>query len=97
MDEAASITKQLIAEKSVRNTTINIANVATYPLIDIVSAMENFVGKHAVYNVVERGSEYQIDTSFIFSLLEKAGVKFGNDYLERIIERYYEKICNKPY
>jgi nucleoside-diphosphate-sugar epimerase len=89
VDDAASITKLLIAEKSVRNTTINIANVVTYPLIDIVSAMENYVGKQAVYNVVERSSEYQIDTSFIFSLLEKAGVKFGSDYLERTIEKYY--------
>ena len=97
VDDAACITKQLIAEKSVRNTTINIANVVTYPLIDIVSAIENFVGKHAVYNVVERGAEYQIDISFIFSLLEKSGVKFGNDYLEKTIEKYYEKICNEPY
>ena len=96
VDDAASIAQQLIAEKSVRNTTINIANVVTYPMTDIVSAMEHFVGKHAVCNVVERSSEYQIDTGVIFSFLEKAGVKFGNDYLEKTIEKYYEKICDKP-
>jgi len=60
-------------------------------MADIVSAMELIVGKRAVYEVVERGSEYHIDTSAILPVLEKASVKFGNDYLEIIIGRYYEK------
>jgi len=47
------------------------------------------VGNRAVYDVVDRGSEYLIDISAIFLVLEKAGVKFGNDYLEKVIDRYY--------
>lgn len=90
--DAASIAQQLIANNSARNTTLNIANVVNYPMADIVSAMERVVGKRAVYEVVERGSEYLIDTSAIFPVLEKAGVKFGNDYLEKVINKYYEKV-----
>jgi nucleoside-diphosphate-sugar epimerase len=90
--DAASIAQQLIANTSARNTTLNIANVVNDPIADIVSAMERVVGKRAVYNVVERGSEYLIDTSAILPVLEKAGVKFGNDYLEKVIDKYYEKI-----
>ncbi|MDP2785654.1 MAG: NAD-dependent epimerase/dehydratase family protein [Sulfurimicrobium sp.] len=90
--DAAAIAQQLIASSSARNTTFNIANVVNYPMADIVNAMERVVGKRAVYYAVERGSEYLIDTRAIFPVLDKAGVKFGNDYLERVIDRYYEKI-----
>lgn len=90
--DVVSITQQLISNNSTRNTIINIANVVNYPIADIVSAMERVVGKRAVYDVVERGSEYLIDTSAILPVLEKAGVKFGNDYLEKVIGKYYERI-----
>lgn len=90
--DVASIAQQLIASSSARNAPFNIANVVNYPMADIVSSMERVVGKRAVYDVVERGSEYLIDTSAIFPMLDKAGVKFGNDYLERVIDRYFEKI-----
>ena len=90
--DAASIAQQFIADNSVRNTTLNIANVVNYPMADIVSTMERVVGKGAVYNTVEYGSEYLIGIGTILPVLEKAGVKFGNHYLEKIIDRYFEKI-----
>ena len=90
--DVASIAQQLISNHSARNKLINVANVVYYPIADIVSAMELDVGKRAVYDVVERGSEYHIDTSAILPVLEKAGVKFGDDYLEKVISRYFEKI-----
>lgn len=89
--DAASIAQQIIADDSLRNTTLNVANVVNYPMVDIVRAMERVVGKRAVYEVVERGSEYFIDTSAILPVLEKAGVEFGNGYLERVIDKYYGK------
>jgi nucleoside-diphosphate-sugar epimerase len=90
--DAASIAQQFIADNSVRNTTLNIANVVNYPMTDIVSTMERVVGKRAVYDMVEYGSEYLIDISAILPVLKKAGIKFGDDYLEKTIDRYYEKI-----
>jgi nucleoside-diphosphate-sugar epimerase len=96
VSDVASIVQQLILDKSMRSKTLNIANMAAYPMIDIVRAMENIVGKRAVYDVVERGSEYQIDISAIIPLLGAADVKFCNDYLEKIIEKYYGKVSYKP-
>jgi nucleoside-diphosphate-sugar epimerase len=92
VDDAAAIAQRLIANNSMRNTTVNIANVVNYSMADIVSAMECVTGKRAVYEVVERGSDYFIDTSIILPVLEEADVKFGNDYLENTISRYYEKL-----
>lgn len=91
VDDMVAITSQLIADKAARNITRNIANPVSYPMADIVSAMEHAVGKRAIYDVVERGSEYLIDNCAILSVLDKAAVKFGDGYLERIINKYYGK------
>ena len=91
--DAASIAQQFIADSSVRNMTLNIANVVNYPMANIVSTMERIIDKRAVYEVVDRGSEYLIDTSATLQVLEKAGVNFDNNYLEKVIDRYYEKVA----
>ena len=60
-------------------------------MMDIVKAMEGAVGKRAIYEVFERGSGYPIDIRAILPVLDAAGVKFGNGYLERVIGKYYGK------
>jgi len=89
--DVASITQQLVLNNSARNTTFNVANVVNYSMMDIVSALEHVVGKPAVYNIVERGSDYFIDTSTIDSVLRSAGVEFGDSYLQRVVGKYYGK------
>lgn len=89
--DVAAIASQLIANDSLRNITLNVANPVGYPMADIVAAMEKVVGKHAVCEVSGCGSSYPIDTRAILPVLGAAGVKFGNDYLERVISKYYGK------
>ncbi|WP_319525640.1 NAD-dependent epimerase/dehydratase family protein [uncultured Desulfosarcina sp.] len=87
------ISQHLIANRSLRNTTINIANKSSYPMTDIVSTMGHVVGKHPIYDLVEQGADYAIETQDISPLLEKARVHFGSDYLEKVLAKYYhEKI-----
>ncbi len=92
IDDVTSIAHQLIVDKTARNITLNIANPISYPMTDIVSAMEFVVGKRAIYDVVERCSEYPIDISAILPSMDKAAVKFGDDYLKQVIGKYYGKI-----
>jgi nucleoside-diphosphate-sugar epimerase len=89
--DVAAIAQQLIENDSSRNTIFRIANVTNYPVADIVHVMERAIGKRAVFDVVERGSEYFIDTSAILPVLSNAGVKFDNAYLENVIDKYYSK------
>ena len=56
---------------------------------DIVRAMERVTGKKALFNVVDRGSDYPVDTSRIIPILNKVGIEFGNDYLDKVIGKYY--------
>ena len=89
VDDVAAISRQLIANDILRNVTVNIANPTSYPMMDIVHAMEKAVGKPAVYKVLERGSGYPIDIQMMLPVMDAAGVKFDNDYLELVIGKYY--------
>jgi len=81
---------KLIEKGSLKiNNFRNSENKLAYPMAEIVSAMERVVGKRAVYEVVERGSEYLIDTGAMSLVLDQAGVKFGSDYLVKTINNYY--------
>lgn len=91
ISDVTAIANQFIADESVRNVTLNIANPISYLMIDIVGAMERAVGKRAIYYLVERGSEYTIDTSAILPLLESASVEFGSDYLDKVVRKYFGK------
>lgn len=91
VDDMAAIACQLIADRTIRNVTLNIANPVSYSMVEIVGAMEKVVGKRAVYEESGRGAGYFIDVSAILPILDAAGVKFGNDYLERVIGKYYGK------
>lgn len=91
VDDVAAISRQLIANDMTRNITLNVANSTSYSMTEIVSTMENTVGKRAIYEVYEHGSGYPIDVGPIFPLLDAAGVQFGKDYLKRVLEKYYGK------
>lgn len=95
--DMASIAQQLIAINSMRNITINIANKVNYSISEVVDTIAHAVGKRAIYNVVERGTEYSIDISAILPLLEKSGVNFGDNYLEKVINRYYHGALANTY
>lgn len=87
--DVAAIGTCLIQDRTLRNETLNLAAPTSYALPDIVRALENCVGKHAIYKPLDRGGEYPIDIQAIQPALAASGVKFGPNYLERVIEKYY--------
>lgn len=87
--DVVSTTEQLIVNTSLRNTTFNIANRVNYSMTEIVSSMENIIGKRAIFNLVPRGSEYSIDISAVSPFFDQAGVIFERDYLEKVIGKYF--------
>ena len=91
VSDIVAIARTFIDFPDARLTTLNIANETNYTLPELVTGMERITGKRAIFNLVERGSGYIIDISAIQSAIEKAGVKFGPDYLDRVLEKYYGK------
>lgn len=91
VDDATAIANLLIKEKGRRNVILNIANSGSYSMMKIVSVMEKVVGKSGIYNVEERGSEYYIDIDPILPVINKLDINFGDEYLEKVISKYYGK------
>lgn len=89
VDDVASIARRLLADDSVRNTTVNIANPVNYSMAEIVEAMAGVVGKRPIFEVIQRGSDYPIDTGAMRSALAESGVEFGENYLRKVIAKYY--------
>lgn len=89
VDDVVTVARQLIANDAVRNLTVNIANPVNYSMAEIVGAMSAVVGKRAIFEVMDRGSDYPIDTGAIQSALAESGIEFGKSYLNKVIAKYY--------
>lgn len=94
IDDVAGIAREMIEDRSARRITRSIANSSNYSLLNIVQAMESVVGKKGVFDVVEKGHEYPIETSSISHFVRAAGVEFGADYLTKVLVKYYKKVVN---
>jgi nucleoside-diphosphate-sugar epimerase len=91
VDDVAALVGQFVANGSLRNIRLNIANPYNYAMCDIVTAMEHVLGKRATYDATGRGSDYHIDVTEMLRVQDSAGVRFSEDYLKRAIGKYYGK------
>jgi dTDP-4-dehydrorhamnose reductase len=90
-DDARAIGFQLI-EGGVRAETVNVACSHDHSVIEIVDMLQRVIAGHAVYDVLDRGAAYAIDIARIRPFLSAAGVSFDEDYLERVVRKYYGPI-----
>jgi nucleoside-diphosphate-sugar epimerase len=88
-DDVVRVAQQLIANDAVRNVTVNIANPVNYSMAEIVDAMAGAVGKRAIFEVIDRGSDYSIETGAMQPALAESGVEFGENYLSQVLAKYY--------
>ena len=89
VDDIVRITVGLALEEGVRRECINIANFSDDTIVDIVTLMAKIIGKSAIYDGVDKGDEYPINTQRIREVVRKCGVAFGSEYLELVIRKYY--------
>lgn len=90
IDDVVQIAVGLALEEGVRRECVNVANFSDAPMGDVVALMAKVVGKTAIFDSVEKGDAYPIDTQRIHRIAQRCGVVFGSEYLERIIRKYYE-------
>jgi nucleoside-diphosphate-sugar epimerase len=89
VDDVVRVALDLIAHESASGETINIANTTSSSALEIVAAMEAATGHAAIFDIIERGAGYAIDTSRIQSSLRRLPLSFSDDYLRRTISKYY--------
>ncbi len=89
IDDVVSIVSFYIANVIVRQNVLNIANPINYTMIEIVNSMEKILEKKGIYEVTEKGETYCIDISEISSIIKETDVFFDQNYLQRIIKKYF--------
>jgi nucleoside-diphosphate-sugar epimerase len=95
VDDVVRIAVGLALEEGVRRECINVANFSDYSMGDVVAKIEKVVGKKSIFDSLDKGSTYPIDTERIDRVVRRCGVDFGPDYLEFVIRKYYESRANE--
>jgi nucleoside-diphosphate-sugar epimerase len=90
VEDVVRIAAGLALEEGVRKECINVANFSDYPMSDVVAIMEKVVGKRAIFDSLDKGGIYPIDTQRICTVAQRCGVVFSPEYLELVIRKYYE-------
>lgn len=87
--DAFKICDHILKNKLFEGKIVNVANPYNYKVIDIVNALETFLGKKGNYRLAAKGDAPLIDISMIEPLFVKLGLNFEDEYLEKIIAKYY--------
>jgi nucleoside-diphosphate-sugar epimerase len=90
VDDVVRIAVDLALEEGVRRECINVANFSDYSMNDVVAIMEKVVAKKAIFDSLDKGDAYHIDTQRTYKIAQRCGVVFGPNYLESVIRKYYE-------
>lgn len=91
VDDVHSIVKYVLDHCLYTNQIINIANIKSYKILDIVNTIEKFVGKKGIYKIVDKGSDFIIPLSDILPVYQKMGIQFEENYLSDMLIKYYSK------
>ncbi len=93
VDDVVRIAIDLALNEGVRSECLNVANFTDNAMVEIVELMGKVVKKSPIYDCVDKGDAYPIDTLRIRDIASRCGVDFGPNYLEQVIRKYFG---NKP-
>jgi nucleoside-diphosphate-sugar epimerase len=89
LDDAVKLSLHIFHQRLFCNAVVNVANPANEPVPRIVSVLESVLGRKGNYQLVDRGSSPIIDTGPIRPLTEELQISFGQQYLERVVSKYF--------
>lgn len=91
VEDVYRITAHLIKNNQLKNQIINIASNQSINIVEIVNKIEALLDKKAKYDVVKKGSSYDIDISKIQSYLKDIEINFNSSYIDDILFKYVIK------
>ncbi len=85
----ARIVNYLMRCTDLHNSSINVACPFSISILSLVSIFEHVTGISAKYDLVDFGTPYSINTDLISEILPKLGINFDDNYIEKVIRKYY--------
>lgn len=96
IDDVVSIVAKMIEKPDLRRLIINIANVRSTNVMEIVHNLEAILNKRANVEVLEQGGELDIDVTLMMPICAELGLVFDDHYLERVLRKYYGACTDEP-
>jgi len=90
IDDIKKIADIFIKDSLAQGSTINIANPFMISMHELVKIFENLLHKKAKYDLVNKGSDFKIDTAISKSVAQKLKINFEDRYIEKVITKYYK-------
>jgi len=87
VDDVARVVEHGVKGGIEYNTIVEVAS-RPYTSREIVHALETITGKQAICREVERGSSYTLNSAIPSAQMERLGISFGPDYLDRTLKKY---------
>ncbi len=89
VDHAYIIVDHILKHKLFPNQVINIANPVSHPVKKIITAIETFLNIKSNYIEIDKGTCFEIDTSAIQPINQKLEIRFNQEYLYDLLNKYY--------
>ena len=87
--EDLKILVQKYIEYGNKNTIVDLANPYKYKVLDIVNILEKLLDKKAIYEVVEKQDEYELDLGLLQEFVKEYSIDigFGKEYLYKRLQK----------
>lgn len=89
IDDLYSLANHILKENLFINSIVNIANPNYYSMIEILATVETHLQKKAIATYEEKGTKQFIDVSNISKLIQDLSINFSDEYLSRLLNKYY--------
>lgn len=91
IDDMYHLCNHIMQQELWLNKIINIANPVNYPVTAIIESIETHVNKKGNFKFAEKGNSPLIDTSEIQPLFIQLHIEFGNNYLPKLLQKYFSQ------
>jgi len=94
IDDVVSLTMAILKSREYRRVVIDVANLKNILVVDLIKIMEIHVGIPAVFDLIEGGCDYFIDSSVINRFAPIANVTFDESYIPKVFMKYYKSCAS---
>lgn len=89
VEDVVKITMELLQENKI-NRIVNVAYLANYSIVQIITIVEDFLGKKAELELLKAGQSYSIDIPDVQLYFRKNNLQDKENYLSGILKKYYQ-------
>ena len=92
VDHAYIIIDHILKHNLFLNQVINIANPVNHPVKKIITSIETILNIKSNYIEIDKGTCFEIDISAIEPITQKLEIRFNQEYLYDLLNKYYQLV-----